>query len=112
MAARRAGGYANHTSLKGLEPLLGYLRGLGAAPPAERPALSAVELLLARYRDYLLAERGLMAGTARGYVDLVRPFVASRVDRSGELELACVSPSDVLGFVVAESGSARAGRRS
>jgi site-specific recombinase XerD len=102
VAARRAGGYANHTSLKGLEPLLGYLRGFGAVPPAERPALSAVELLLVRYRDYLLAERGLMAGTARGYVDLVRPFVASRLDRSGELELASVTPSDVLGFVVAE----------
>src|SRR5438552_1006729 len=54
VAARRAAGYTNHTSAKGLEPLLGHLRGLGVAPPAEEPALSAAELLLERYRDHLI----------------------------------------------------------
>jgi len=102
LSARRAAGYTNHTSGRGLEPLLGYLRGLGVAPLAEGPVLSAVELLLARYRDHLTVERGLAAGTARGYVDLVRAFVASRVGRDGELDLAGLTPSEVLGFVVAE----------
>lgn len=86
----------------GLVPLLGYLRGLGVVPAADEPALSNVELLLDRYRDYLLVERALTAGTARGYVDCVRSFVSSRVRGDGELDLAGLTPPDVLGFVLAD----------
>ena len=42
----------------GLVPLLAYLRGLGVVPVADEPALSGVELLLARYREYLLVRAG------------------------------------------------------
>jgi integrase/recombinase XerD len=86
----------------GLVPLLGYLRGLGVVPPADQPARSVVELLLERYRDYLLGERGLTAETARRYVDLVQPFVATRVRGDGELDFAGLMPADVLGFLLAE----------
>jgi integrase/recombinase XerD len=86
----------------GLVPLLTYLRGLGVVPVADEPALSSVELLLARYREYLLCERGLTAGTARGYIDCVRPFVSSRAREDGELDLAGLTPQDVLGFVLAD----------
>ena len=86
----------------GLVPLLGYLRRLGVVPPVEEPALSSIEVLLDRYREYLLAERGLTAGTARGYVDLVRPFVSSRERGNGEIDLAGLTPQDVLGFVLAD----------
>lgn len=101
LAARRAAGYRDRTSSKGLAPLLGYLRWLGVVPPADRPVLSAVELLLERYRDYLLVERGLVAGTARGCVDLVRPFVVSCCD-GGVLDFAGLTPSEVLSFVLSE----------
>ena len=107
-------------SRPGLVPLLSYLRELGVVPPAAQPARSSVELLLGRYREYLLVERGLMAGTARGYLDMVRPFVVSRAGEDGELELAGLTPADVLGFVLADSerrprrgeaaGDARCGR--
>jgi site-specific recombinase XerD len=86
----------------GLVPLLAYLRGLGVVPVADKPALSGVELLLARYREYLLCERGLTAGTARGYIDCVRPFVSSRAREGDELDLAGLTPQDVLGFVLAD----------
>jgi integrase/recombinase XerD len=86
----------------GLVPLVAYLRGLGVVPVADEPALSNVELLLARYREYLLVERGLAAGTARGYIDCVRPFVSSRAREDGELELGGLTPQDVLGFVLAD----------
>jgi site-specific recombinase XerD len=86
----------------GLVPLLAYLRGLGVVPVADEPALSNVELLLARYREYLLCERGLTAGTARGYLDCVRPFVSSRAREDGELDLAGLTPQDVLAFVLAD----------
>jgi site-specific recombinase XerD len=86
----------------GLVPLLAHLRGLGVVPVADEPALSGVELLLARYREYLLCERGLTAGTARGYIDCVRPFVSSRVREGDEFDLAGLTPQDVLGFVLAD----------
>jgi integrase/recombinase XerD len=86
----------------GLVPLLGYLRGLGVVPAAVEPALSSAELLLDRYRDYLLVERGLTAGTARGYVDCVRSFVSSRARGDGEVDLAGLTAQDVLGFVLAD----------
>ena len=86
----------------GLVPLLAYLRGLGVVPVADEPALSRVELLLVRYREYLLVERGVTPGTARGYIDCVRPFVSSRAREDGELDLAGLTPQDVLGFVLAD----------
>jgi site-specific recombinase XerD len=86
----------------GLVLLLAYLRGLGAVPAADEPALSNVELLLGRYREYLLVERGVTAATARGYIDCVRPFVSSRARGDGEVDLAGLTPQDVLGFVLAD----------
>jgi integrase/recombinase XerD len=85
-----------------LVPLLAYLRGLGVVPGPDEPVLSSVELLLARYREYLLCERGLTAGTARGYIDCVRPFVSSRAREDGGLDLVGLTPQDVLGFVLAD----------
>lgn len=102
LVARCAGGYTNYLTPKALASLFGYLRELGVMPPPAAPVLSASEALLERYRSYLMVERGLVAGTARGYVDLVRPFVVSRVDANGDLGLAGVTPSDVLGFVLSE----------
>src|SRR5215831_14799782 len=83
-----------------MRPLLEYLAPLGVLPaPAEvRP--DVVEELLGRYRDYLLVERGLTAGTVRGYVDFVRPFVATRL-RGEVLDLAGMKAADITGFVLA-----------
>ena len=63
-----AGGRLSHfTSSRSVAPLLDYLRALGAAP--ERvlvpPADGPVDVLVERYRAYLLGEQGLAAGTVR-----------------------------------------------
>ncbi len=88
----------------GLVVLLGYLRGSGVVPAVEARTLTAAGELLEQYRRYLTVERGLTVGTARGYVDIVRPFVESRVTSTGVVELWDLSPADVLGFVLAEAG--------
>jgi len=88
----------------GVAVVLGYLRGLGAVPAVELGALSASGELLEQYRAYLTGERGLTAGTARGYVDIMRAFVESRVTSAGVVELWDLSPADVLGFLLAETG--------
>jgi integrase/recombinase XerD len=73
-------------------------------PAAEQVPLSAVGELLEQFRRYLMVERGLTAGTARGYVDIVRPCVESQVTSTGEVELWELAPADVLGFLLAETG--------
>ena len=102
LAARRAAGYSRYRSPRALAPLLEYLRGLGATPPAP-PAVAAtpVEALLERYRRYLTAQRGLHAATARGYAHMVRPFLAARATAGG-LDLESLTALDVTSFVLAE----------
>lgn len=88
----------------GITLVLGYLRGLGAVPAVEPRAVTAAGELLEQFRRYLTIERGLTAETVRGYVDIVRPFVESRMTSTGEVELWELTPADVLGFLLAETG--------
>jgi integrase/recombinase XerD len=88
----------------GLAVVLGYLRGLGVVPAVKSRALTAADELLEQFRRYLTVERGLSVGTVRGYVDIVRPFVESRVTSTGVVDLWELSPADVLGFLLAETG--------
>ena len=99
LGQRRAAGYVEYRSLKALRPLLDYLAPLGVLPAEEAGLPGPVEELLGCYRGYLLRERGLTEGTARGYVDFVRPFVATRVRGEG-LDLAGITAADVTGFVL------------
>lgn len=103
LAARRAAGYTAYLTSKALAPLLGYLRELGVTPEAEiaAPATEA-EALLGRYRRYLLAERGLREKVVRGYVDSVRPFVASHA-AAGGADLRWLTAGDVTAFLTGES---------
>jgi site-specific recombinase XerD len=103
VAARRAAGYTAYLTPKALGPLLGYLRGLRVAPqPVVAAPVTSAEELVERYRGYLLVERGLEVKAARGYVDLVRPFIAGRVSAGG-VELEALTAGEVTAFLVAES---------
>lgn len=95
---RRAAGYREYLSMRALAPLLDYLAPLGVLPVEEPVEMGPVEELLADYRRYLLGERGLTEGTARGYVDKVRPFVASRV-RGGVIGWGGLIAADVTGHI-------------
>lgn len=101
--SRRAAGYSNHVTGTSLRPLLTYLRGLGVVPAQEVLAPDGpVEVALARYRRYLLVERGLNAVTARVYVGAARPFLTGRVLPDGlGLDLGNLGAADVTAFVVA-----------
>ena len=99
LAERRAAGYVNYRSMKAVRPLLRYLDQLGMLPVAD-VAVGPVPALLERYRAYLIRERGLTAGTARCYLDAIRPFVTSRL-RGDHVDLAGLTGADVTGFVLA-----------
>lgn len=100
LATRRSEGYVLWLSRKALGPLVEYLRGREVMPPVPPAQVSPTDALLARYRDYLLSERGLVASTAYGYVHFVRPFLAAR-ERDGGIDVAGLTPADVTRFVVA-----------
>jgi integrase/recombinase XerD len=109
LAARRAAGYAQLLSPKAMAPLLGYLRRLGAAPEAPAPVPAGpVEDLLARYRCYLVTERGTGAATAADYAAKTRRFLAAR-QNAGALDLAGLSTADVTAFVAGNCPSMRKG---
>ena len=103
LAARRDAGHGEFITPKALAPLLGYLRGLGAAPQPALPAPQTLaEQLLAEYRGWLLTERGLRVKVVRGYVDSVAPFVTAHCG-AGEAGLRSLDAGDVAAFMTAGS---------
>ncbi len=106
VGARRAG-YVKLTSRRALTPLLDYLRGLGVVHDARVDASTAVDGLLADYREYLVRERGLAAGTVRLRERVARLFLVGQPEPL-ELALQRLEPGDVTRFVLAEC---RPGRR-
>jgi site-specific recombinase XerD len=89
-------------SRPGLRCLLDVLRGLGVLADETAAPNSLADALLARFERYLLAERGLAAGTVALYSACVRRFVeALPPDR----EIAGLAASDVTAAVLRESES-------
>lgn len=100
LADRRSMGYVRYRSSMAMRPLLKYLAPLDVLPIVEMPVLGPADALLERYIQFLVLERGLSLRTARGYGDLVRPFLAGRVV-SGRLDLMGLTTGDVTSFVLA-----------
>ena len=98
---RGAGRHRAQWSRPGLLCLLDVLQRLGLA--AEDPVRvgSPTDVLLDSFERYLLAERGLAAGTARGYVCHAARFLAGLSPRG----LADVTAADVTRAVLRESGA-------
>ncbi|MCU1684507.1 MAG: integrase [Amycolatopsis sp.] len=102
LVARRAR-YRSLRSAKALEPLLSYLRHRGVTPALTADSVSdPVDVLVERFRGYLLAERGLTDAAARGYIELIRPFVVICARRNG-VGLDELTPGEVTSFMVSES---------
>ena len=82
---------------------LEYLRGLGVAPvPAPVPGRGPLEELLADYRRYLRAERGLSEHTVLDvYGPAARLFLAGREGPDG-LGLERLCAADVSSFLARE----------
>jgi len=100
MVDRRAAGVRKLKTRKALGPILGYLRGLGLVPAAETPVENdPAQIILNRFRQFLITERGLATVTADRYIDCLRPFLDRRM-AAGELSLGGLTPVDVTAFVV------------
>jgi integrase/recombinase XerD len=96
--ARRAERYANLLTPRAVAPLVGHLRRIHVMsdPPVPAPSGPA-EVVVERFRVYLVRERALVDGTVRFYCHVARLFASEQVGRSG-LELAGLRADDVTGF--------------
>ena len=100
---RAAGRHRSQWSRPGLVCLLEVLRDCGIVALAEpAPADSPVDLLLASFERYLLVERGLAAGTVRGYLAHAHSFLDG-LGSGGEL--AGLSAGEVSSAVLRKADS-------
>ena len=108
LEVRRTRGHQDLVTLRGVAPLLGYLRALGVVPPPINPVPEGpVSAELERYRDYLASERGLAERGVIRYVAEVSSFVGSVTGPDG-IDWAALSPADVTRFVMAACSGRRA----
>lgn len=108
-ATRRAAGYSMYCSVRALEPLLRHLRAGGVVEEETPEASAPDEVLLARYRSYLLDRRGLAADSADVYIAAVRGFVADRVNEDG-VDLQGLSAAEVTAFLLSSCTPDRPGK--
>lgn len=108
LQARRAAGYTCWLSRRGLEPILRFLRSVGAIPlPGPRPQdLTPIGRLLIAYRSYLVEERGITEGVAGGYVGVAKELV-DELEISDPGELSALTTAQISGAIVHKARSDR-----
>jgi integrase/recombinase XerD len=99
--------HSHLSGARGMDQLLGYLRGARAVP---EPSVSdsSVERLIAEYREYLVNERGLAAGSVVLRERVARLFLGELADPI-DVALRELRPVHVTGFVVEQCGGGRRG---
>lgn len=108
LADRRAAGRRRVCGLRGMAPLLAYLREAGVAAPAW-PSQSPLDVLVGQYRSWMLRERGLAASTVLRYENTARRFLREQAVVDGVLTPAGLSGVDVNEFLLRECGRVSAG---
>ncbi len=95
---RRRCGYTQFFTRRALEPLLSYLRGVGAIPmPTPVVDDSPAGRLIREYGAYLRQERGLVAPTIRAYTDFATRFVR---DERPRLDWGRLTATEITSFVL------------
>ena len=103
LAYRQACGHSHRCSPRALAPVLGFLGGLGVAPPAAPATVAtATDRLLAAFEEYLLGDRGLVEVTVAGYRRVATSFLAGRFP-DGDLRLEQLTAADVSAFMLGQS---------
>jgi len=91
LIARREAGQRRVPGIRAMAPLLSYLREVDVAPAAVRPPLTPLGLLLARYRSWLVEDRGLAATTVRRYENTARRFLQEQASAGEVFEPAALT---------------------
>ena len=111
-AARRREGYTALLTVRGLVPLREFLHGQGVLPepPAAAGPASEEDRLLARYREHLVCERGLVAQVVARRLRVAAVFLAGHPGLVGAGP--AVGADQVSAFCVRELPGRRGGAAS
>jgi len=101
LASRHARGCPRVLGLRGMRPLLSYLRQAGVIPLAP-PPLTPLARLLEQYRGWMVDQRGLAPMTVLRYEKTARRFLSEHAVAGGELDLQRLTGADVHGFLLRE----------
>jgi integrase/recombinase XerD len=112
LAWRRRARSARHRQVttKMLEPLLGYLYRAGAiATVASGPTEREIDVVLRKYRVWLVGVRGVSASCVRNRQCVIRPFLAGRAAHNGGGHLALdeLTAPDIHEFLLDEASRRR-----
>lgn len=106
VAARRLR-HSNMRSVRALAPLLGFLRRVGAVPmPLDAAPVGPVEVLTARFSEYLHTQRGLAPATVVSYASQAAVFLVWRIDQRGA-EWESLTAKEVSEFVAVRATGQR-----
>lgn len=101
LQSRRNDGYTCWLSMRGLTPLLEYLRSVSAVPPEqERVARGYVERLIERYHQHLVEERSLSSSTVKEHCKVTSEFLVHHRDAPS---VRSISAGDVRLFFRAKA---------
>lgn len=101
VTARRQQGRKVYRSVAGIATLVDYLSGLGLVAPPQTRVATPVEVLVERYRSYVVGERGLAGSTVDTYLSTVRPFLKAHATAAGgHLDIATLTADEVTGFLL------------
>ena len=102
LAAWRDTGSGRVPGARSFAPLLDYLRDEGVVAVPEPAPATALDELIGRYRQWLIAERGLAPATVLRYEKLARRFLGQRARPGEPAAVAGLSGAEVTAFLLAE----------
>ena len=100
--ARRADGHRRVSGARSFEPVLDYLKSQRVVVEGT-PSPTPLDELIAQYRIWLVAERGLAAPTVLRYEKLARRFLQGRAEAHGGRLVEELAGTDVVAFLVRET---------
>jgi site-specific recombinase XerD len=106
LADQRRAGCRKLPGLRGLSVPLTYLREVGAVAPASSPC-TGIDVLLEKYRQWLVVDRGLAPQTVLRYRKTARRFLVDCA--AGGVQPSALSGAEVNAFLIAECGRVSAG---
>ncbi|GAA0973466.1 site-specific integrase [Acrocarpospora macrocephala] len=102
LAARRAAGQRRVPGLRGMMPLLTYLRETGVVPQC--PHLTPLDVLLDQFRCWMIEERGLAPTTVLRYENTARRFLHEQAMAAEVFAPAALTGADINAFLLRECG--------
>jgi site-specific recombinase XerD len=102
LADRPSGGRRPAPGKRSFRPLLEYLTDERAIGEEDVAPLTELDLLVARYQDWLVHERGLASTTVRRYLGLARRFLQECCSGGSRFTVEGLTGTQVVAFLRAE----------